>query len=314
MSLRTCTILAALFTSAAAEPAPDKARGWEYEAVTLPGGFVTRHGYLTETEIADPVLQARVRDNNITGCDQDPTFERKGVRWYEPVAAGGEKCAAVVYVAVCRGKKVDPFESERLRAFLLNLTPETPIPAHCGSTREEQDSPVPSLDPDQQQMRTGIGSGCDAPDVTAGLPMRIEPSTVFGVKSEVDPALADAVSADVHVFRQVSEGVITSAAMDKRERLPQFMRSGEVVQQGANISLFQSVARPKSGRGYCVTLTATQGSKLWRRTIVREAGTLSASPAEWEAEIPAPYIRDAETLAKAFRAALVGDPFVASLP
>jgi hypothetical protein len=284
-------------------------REGEYSMVTIPGGFVQRNAYFSSAELSNPAQEQGFRNHHPVRCEGGETYTRREVRWYEPTITGGERCAAVIHVAVCRGQQLQDSITERVRADLVALEPEKIVPQHCGPDpigARKEESP---LQQEQHQIvTTAAGGKCDISNLDPNERLKVYNTTRFGVRTFIDTTLAAdrSIIAENDFLRRAPESVLGPAAYNAGERQPQFMRNGLVLQKGTNIAIEQRVT--KSGRGYCISLTAIQGRRVWRRGFDRPlALSPVAAQAGWRSAPP--ILRDAHALARSLREAFITKPF-----
>ena len=212
-------------------------------------------------------------------------------------------------MAVCRGQKLDSLATEQARAELVALEPETPIAPHCGLLPEERETEQTLFERQASQIVEAVNLACASNALDPSRPLHVWPSTRFGVRTLIDPTLiTDKRVGDLDFIRRAREMILGSAAYSAGERRPQFMQSGIVPDQGTNIALEQRIAVYGSGQGYCISLTARQGGRIWQRSSNRASGSSPiAAGTEWPDA--APILRDAHALAEALRANLMTAPF-----
>ena len=276
---------------------------------TYAGGFVLRHAYYMAAELADPAIERALRQDYARACEKGQRFVRREVRWYEPTVPGGERCAAVIHVVTCNGKPPRAVDVARTRAALVALEPDPPIGARCQPSLEKMRTTPGLFERWASQVRPTDELVCNVPNLTPDQPMHIWPSTRFGAITVVDPRLmTSSAMGHVDFVRRAPEMVIGAAASRGGELYPQFMQTGEISQQGTNIAITQSIGSLPSG-GYCVVLTARQGSRIWRRSVFRSGDSLAVLDAQvpQDADFPtaSPILRDARALMRQLRAALI---------
>lgn len=288
---------------------PGELRRGDYIMSTVQQGFVQRNAFFTAKELTDPAYERKFRRDHPVRCDRGEIFVRRDIRWYEPVLPGAERCAAVIHIAVCRGKTLNRVETERTRAELVALEPEEPLAPHCGAYPGERNGKMNLFERQASQIVETASLACNGADVDPVRPLHVWPSTRFGVRTLIDPDLKKGGHlSDVDAIRRAPEVTLGPAAYRAGELQPQFMENGIVPNQGANIVVEQRIGKSSSGAGYCISLTATQGDRVWQRRYDRVLGT---SPVEarpgWQRA--SAMLRDAHALAGALRAALVTAPF-----
>lgn len=262
--------LAACVTADRPEPAPDRlaaTRSW----ISSPRGYVFRIAYFTDAELQDPVWEQRrlTMMRQVRFCHAGERIGRRDVRWYESTTTSGQRCAAVVYTVQCSGRQHAP--GDRLsadRIGLLRADPEGPIESGCGEKDGARRPSSPATAPPTLHDLVSAEASCEGDDLPSAEPVQVGPETRIAFRTLVSPNL--------DVPGQFNESI---ARVPEMAVARWFMRAGRVAphlaasapaDDGVNVMVTEAFA-PWREHGYCVRLTARQGSRLWQETIRRAA-------------------------------------------
>jgi hypothetical protein len=229
-------------------------------------GYVYTVGYFTAEQLNSPAWEAArlARRSTVRFCPDEEVVHRD-VRWYEPIAPGEPRCAAVVYSIACTRRRPEwgsSLEYERRQALLEDM--EYPITAGCG----DKDGA------NQPDFRTPRGSNVVLSSTT-DLCRDMLPDLAFGSfrLREANFVQERTIVSNLYIRRERpytggGAGFLAQAA-EAGQRLHFVVTSHDLPHDRHNIFVDQVFT--ENGEGYCVTLTARQGDALWRRTVKRDS-------------------------------------------
>ncbi len=232
------------------------------------GGYVARTGYFTESEIRDPQWEER-RLARVQGtfqvCGGRDQIISRDVRWYPATRQRRQRCAAVVYTIRCEGRSnLSWHELDLNRRRYLRQDPEPAIEAGCGEKDWARRAPRPLVSSSDLEPVLSAEAHCVGSNAFPASPLRVDPHTRLqsrtlyglGLQRRPIPLIGGAAGAIQYRF-------------DRAQRVGPILRDTPVADDGSNILVEQHLARDPSGEGYCISLTARQAGRVWRREIHR---------------------------------------------
>ena len=240
-------------------------------------GYAFRIAYFTAAETADPRWEAARLEMMKQGrfCFSGERMLRRDIRWYEPTAASGQRCAALVYTMECTVRNhIAPDRLDADRIGFLRQDPEPPIEAGCGE-KDETRRPVPTavalaqrMDVPNTEEMISPTAGCEPAKGSSADPVRVLPETRIRVRTLMSPGFATAVPFRADWYPRLPAVHILAAFSLAGRVLPR-IRQSAIPDDGVNILVSQEFGMNRAGRPYCIRLTARQGRRRWEMRIER---------------------------------------------
>lgn len=205
-------------------------------------------------------------------CHGGERLVRRDVRWYPATSLSRRRCAAVVYTFRCLVPGtggIERLEQDRLTALQLDADPA--IERDCGEKDPARRPPTPPPPSYHQPMAELLSSSasCRTPLRRSLREVAMKADTRLQFRTLIHPSLAGAEGIGMPYYFVRSPRAGVEGAFNDASLIMPNMGFRSLPNNGTNIIVTQVFAPNPRGQGYCIRLTARQGSRIWQRQITR---------------------------------------------
>jgi len=225
-------------------------------------GYIYSVGYFTPEQLESKAWEKeRMKRRTMANFCTSERLVSRDVRLFEPIAAGEPSCALVVYSYACSSRRPEwgsSLEYDRKQALLDE--PTRPISRNCGEkSRRNLPEPVSQIAPRDGTVISERADCRTLPDAHVGR-FRLRDVNYINAGTLVSPSFVREVS-----YPYPAPAQHFHHAASEEQRVHMVIVARPLPDDGNNIFIEQTFAANE--RTFCATLTARQGSSMWRKSI-----------------------------------------------